>query len=84
MPAINFKINMTKEHVFLIADDGDHEKVFIEIYPKGKFVALISQERGIDDMDIEFPGPGLLESLIKRKMPLKEFLDLITQAAKVL
>ena len=67
---------------FLIADDSEHEKVFIEIYYKDKFVASISQEQGLDKLEIEFPGPNLVESLIIRKVPLKEFLDLANDAAK--
>ena len=67
---------------FLIADDSEHEKVFIEIYYKDKFVASISQEQGLDKLEIEFPGPNLVESLIIRKVPLKEFLDLVNDAAK--
>jgi hypothetical protein len=66
---------------FTIADDCEHEKVFVEIYYNEKFVALISQEHGLDDLEIEFPGTNLVESLITRRVPLKDFLDLVNQAA---
>jgi hypothetical protein len=58
---------MAIDYDFLIADDSDHEAVFIEIYYKGKFVALINQEHGRENLVIEFPGPNLVESLIERK-----------------
>ena len=57
------------------------KKVFIEIYYEGKFVALINQERGLDNLEIEFPGPDLVESEIIRKLPLNDFLDLVNDAA---
>jgi hypothetical protein len=73
---------MAKGFDFLIADDSEHEKVFIEIYYDGKFVASINQEQGLDKLEIEFPGTNLVESLITRKVPLKDFLDLANAAAK--
>jgi hypothetical protein len=67
---------------FLIANDSEHEELFIEIYYNDKFVASINQEHGLNDLEIEFPGPDLVESLITRKVPLKNFLDLINEATK--
>jgi len=72
---------MASKFDFLIANDDDHEKVFIEIYYDDKFVASISQEQGLNNLEIEFPGPGLVESLVTRKLPLKDFLDLVKDAA---
>lgn len=72
------------EFDYLIASDDTHEKVFIEIYYQKKFVALISQENGLDNLEIEFPGTNLVESLIIKKLPLSEFLDLVAQATKKL
>jgi len=73
-----------KHFDFIIADDSKHEQVFIEIYHDGKYIALISQENGIDNLLIEFPGNDLNESEIIRTMPLNEFLNLIDQAVKKL
>ena len=67
---------------FLIANDSEHEELFIEIYYNEKFVASINQEQGIDNLEIEFPGPDLVESLIIRKVPLNDFLGLVNEAAK--
>ena len=69
---------------FIIADDDQHEKVFIEIYYEDKFVALINQEHGLDNLEIELPGIDLVESLIARKVPLDIFLSLVTEAAEKL
>ncbi|MDB4901353.1 MAG: hypothetical protein JWQ63_634 [Mucilaginibacter sp.] len=73
---------MTQGFDFLIANDDEHEELFIEIYYNGKHVASIDQENGFDDLEIEFPGPGCVESLIIRKLPLKDFLELVNEAAK--
>ncbi len=75
---------MATEYDFIIADDDQHEKVFIEIYYEGKFVALINQEKGLDDLEIEFPGTNLVETLITRKIPLNTFLNLVKEAAEKL
>lgn len=73
-----------KDFDFLIASDSEHEKVFIEIYYNAKYIALISQENGIDDLLIEFPGNNLKESEILISLPLNEFLSLIDEAVKKL
>ena len=75
---------MAKEYNFLIANDDEHKKVFIEIYYNDKFVALINQEQGLNNLEIEFPGEGLVEDLIIRKVPLKIFLELVAEAGKKL
>jgi hypothetical protein len=67
---------------FLIANNSEHREVFIEIYYDDKHVASINQEHGFDNLEIEFPGPDLVESLIIRKLPLKDFLDLVNEASK--
>jgi hypothetical protein len=72
------------DYDYLIASNADYEKVFIEIYYQGKYVAQINQESGLDNLEIEFPGPGLIDSLIERKIPFNEFLILITEAAQKL
>ncbi|MEO8887195.1 MAG: hypothetical protein ABI367_14110 [Mucilaginibacter sp.] len=75
---------MSKEYDFIIASNHEYEKVFVEIYWNGKFVALINQENGLDNLEIEFPGLNLIESLIERKLPLNIFLDLVKEAAELL
>jgi len=69
---------------FVIATDSEHEKVFVEIYFKGKFVASVSQERGISDLEIEFPGLNRNEEMIIRTLPLGKFLSLVDEASEKL
>jgi hypothetical protein len=75
---------MANPYDFIITSDDQHEKVFIEIYYEGKFVAQISQERGQDNLEIEFPGIDLVESLIARNVPLNTFLSLVREASEKL
>jgi hypothetical protein len=75
---------MALEFNLLIANDSEHEELFVEIYYEKKFVASINQERGLGNLEIEFPGSNLVESLIARKVPLNDFLSLINEAAKLL
>jgi len=72
------------DYDYLIASDSDHEEVFIEIYYRGKYIALINQEKGLENLEIEFPGADLVEATIERKISLNEFLDLVTQATQKL
>lgn len=69
---------------FLIASDSDHEKVFVEIYYQQKYIALISQENGVDNLIIEFPGLNLNEAVISRSLPLNDFSILINDAVDLL
>ena len=66
----------------VIADDPDHEKVYAEIFIRDKFVALVSQEKGLDVLEVEFPGPGLMESQILRRVGLAEFQKALTLATE--
>jgi hypothetical protein len=56
-----------------IASDPDHEYCFAEIEVDGKFLALLSQEEGVDKLVIELPGLGLVEDLVIRCVPLEIF-----------
>lgn len=66
----------------MIASDDEHEKVFAEIYYKDKFVALVSQEAGLNRLNIEFAGSGLEESLIARQVDLIGFQQALISAEK--
>jgi hypothetical protein len=39
-----------------IASDTDYKELVAEIYCDGKFVALISQDNGVDDLRVDFPA----------------------------
>ena len=65
----------------IVASDDIHEKVFVEMYYHDKYVALLNQEKGIDEIEIEFPGCiNLDQQLILRTIPLKEFINLVNEA----
>lgn len=68
----------------LIASDTDYEKVFAEIYYNEKFVALISQEQGVDRMKVEFPRSDMNESMVLREIDLEGFQEALYKAAKKL
>ena len=68
----------------LIASDVDYEKLLVEIYYKEKFVALLSQEEGLDKLKIEFPGPDRVEELLLRKLDLKAFEEALEMAKQAI
>ncbi len=68
----------------MIASDLDHEKVYAEIYCDDKFVALVSQEHGLEHKMLEVPGPGLVEEQISREVDLKGFQHALELAARKL
>ena len=74
--------NRSEKFEILIASDPDHEEVAAEIYVNGKFVALINQDEGYDQLLLELPGPGLNEQEIERNVDLDGFLEAIGAARK--
>jgi len=64
----------------MIASDDDHDKIFAEIYFAEKFVALVSQEDGIDQLKVEFPGSDLDENMILREISMDGFLNALNKA----
>ena len=64
----------------MIASDDDHEQVFAEIYFAEKFVALVSQEEGINQLKVEFPGSNLDENMILREISMDGFLSALKEA----
>ncbi|WP_010578182.1 hypothetical protein [Leptospira alexanderi] len=57
----------------LIVSDIEYEKLIAEIYYREKFVALINQDQGIENLQMEFPNGELNEDMIIRKIDLKSF-----------
>jgi len=57
----------------LISSDSRYEKVIAELYCFGKFVALLNQDEGVNDIAIEFPGANLDENMVLRKLDLVTF-----------
>lgn len=63
---------MDEPVVVEIASDQTHEKVVAEIIVDGKFVCVLSNDH--DELIVEFPGPGLDESLVARTVSLESLL----------
>jgi hypothetical protein len=66
----------------MIASPSDYENLVAEIYFDGKFVAMVSQEKGIGIFDLEMPGIRPVETLMARKVELHGFLEAIEVACK--
>jgi hypothetical protein len=66
----------------IVASSPECDKLVVEIYFDGKFVALINQEKGPDDLEIEFPNTNLVENVIARNVPLKGFLEAVEIACQ--
>lgn len=58
----------------LLASLPEYNGLVAEIYYDGRFVALVSQERGAGNFDIETPGNNLVESELARKVDLRGFI----------
>ena len=55
----------------LLSSDCDYEELTVEMYYDGKFIALLNQDNGLDNLRIEFPTSTVAdETLVLRKMDL--------------
>ncbi len=78
---------MFKENGFdiLFVGPPEYERLIAEIYYSGRFVALISQERGPGCFDLETPGPECtIESLLEHKVDWNEFKETVDRACQKL
>jgi hypothetical protein len=66
----------------LLASPPECESLVAEIYCDGKFLALVSQEKGLGAFEIETPGPGLVEERVVRKADLSGFLKAVELACQ--
>lgn len=57
----------------LLASDSDYEELTAEIYCNGKFIALLNQDEGPENLIIEFPGTNVQEDMVLRTINLKCF-----------
>jgi hypothetical protein len=64
----------------LITSPSEYEELVAEIFLGDKFVALISQESGVNRLKLELPGPGLREQTIARSVDLDAFLRAVEEA----
>ncbi len=54
----------------ILSSDSDYEKLTAEILYYGKFIALVSQDDGIENCKVEFPNGDCDENLVVRKIDL--------------
>jgi len=57
----------------LLSSDGDYEELTAEIFYNGKFIALLNQDEGVNNLKIEFPGTDVEENMVLRKIDLATF-----------
>ncbi len=57
----------------LLSSDCEYKKLTAEIYFKGKYIALLNQDEGKENLKIEFPEGDLDEERIARKIDLSIF-----------
>ncbi|MCD9120889.1 hypothetical protein [Cupriavidus sp. UGS-1] len=68
----------------LIASDVDYEQLIAEIYCDGRFVALLSRDKGPDHLEVVFPGPQANEAAITRSVELDWSKDALNCAKALL
>lgn len=73
-----------KPYKIIIASDTDYEELIAEINIDGKFAAAVTQEKGKGIFNIEFPGIGLVESQIIRKVDFDSFIEALNEAKQKL
>jgi len=57
----------------LLSSDSDYEKLTAEIFYKGKFVALLSQDNSLSNLQLEFADAKVVEDLVIRRIDLDIF-----------
>lgn len=77
-------MNETGNLEIVIASDVDYAELNAEIYCGGKYVALLSQDDGIDKLKIVFPDASANQEAITRSVDLQWFRHALEGAEKVL
>ena len=73
--------NMNKKFTVQICSDLDYEEMVADIYYGDHTVAMITQEKGLENMEIEIFSPK--EDLISWKFHLNDFVHIIQFARKI-
>ena len=68
----------------LVSSDSEYEKLVVEFYFRGKFIALLNQDDGLDHLKIEFAGPDLVEDKVLRKIDLATFEEALELAKRTI
>ncbi|CAI1694084.1 Uncharacterised protein [Serratia quinivorans] len=65
--------------------DSHYEELTAEITYKGQILCQLNQDKGIDNIEVEFFSDSrLLAEEVAMKLPLDEFLSVLTEAKKAL
>ncbi|QDQ28440.1 hypothetical protein FNU76_19915 [Chitinimonas arctica] len=75
---------MTNTVKIQVCSDTDFEQLIAEIYIDDKFVALVSQDEGVDNLRVEFPGSDQNESTITRKVDFEVLCHALSNARREL
>ena len=54
----------------LLSSDSDYEELTVEIFYNDKFIALLNQDDGIENLKIEFPASECDENVVLRTIDL--------------
>jgi len=57
----------------LLSSDSDYEELTAEILYNGKFIALLNQDGGVENLRIEFPATDVEEDMVLRQIDLATF-----------
>lgn len=57
----------------LLSSDSEHDKLTAEIFYKEKFIALLNQDDGGENLRIEFPAANVKEDRVLRQIDLATF-----------
>ena len=68
----------------ILSSDYRYEKLVAEIFYKNKFIALLNQDNGMENLVIEFPKNELNEQMILREIDINIFQEALDLAKKKL
>lgn len=69
---------------FLFSSDCNYEKLIIEAYKDGKFMFLLNQDDGLNNLRIEFPNSSMVDSSILTEINLATFEEALKLAKQQL
>jgi endonuclease YncB( thermonuclease family) len=78
---VNYLLNKEPIEVLLSSDDNYNELV-VEIFYNGKFVALVHQKNGIENLVIEFSNLHIQKELILKEINFSTFEKALQLAKK--
>ena len=64
----------------LLSSDSDYEELIVEIFYKSKFVALLNQDAGVENLKVEFPSTSVDENMVLREIDFDIFQQALSLA----